>query len=208
MQLQRRGFFALGFALAIPPGIDAAEAADGAPATVSQFYGSLVQVMKDGNQTPFQQRFRYLAPAVDDAFDLNNILRVSVGPEWGSIPDAQRQQLFAAFQAFTVATYVANFHSYNGQTISVSPATKSVSASKIVSSTITDPGNDSSRIDYVLRQEAARWKVVDILLEGTISRVAVQRSDFSSLVSEGNASQLIATLKRKVGNLSNGAISV
>jgi phospholipid transport system substrate-binding protein len=49
--------------------------------------------------------------------------------------------------------------------------------------------------------------VQDILLDGTISRVAVQRSDFTSLLSQGSATQLIASLEQKVSTLSAGAIS-
>ena len=58
-----------------------------------------------------------------------------------------------------------------------------------------------------MRNEAAGWKVVDILLDGTISRVAVQRSDFASLVSSGDASPLIGSLKSKVSLLSNGSMT-
>jgi phospholipid transport system substrate-binding protein len=48
---------------------------------------------------------------------------------------------------------------------------------------------------------------VDVLLDGTISRVAVQRSDFASLVTQGNASQLISSLRSKVSTLSNGSMT-
>ena len=206
MKIQRRTFLFASLALAMAPGIGTASASDSAPLTVSEFYTSLLQVMKAGKQTPFPQRYQQLAPAVSVAFDLHDILRVSVGPEWSSIPATQQQQLLTAFQAFTVATYVSNFDSYDGRTVSVSPTTRSVSTSKIVSSTITDPGSGPSRIDYVLQPEAASWKVVDVLVDGTVSRVAVQRSDFSSLVTEGNATQLIATLRQKVSTLSGGTV--
>jgi phospholipid transport system substrate-binding protein len=181
--------------------------AGGGPGTISQFYVVLLQVMKQGRQTAFQQRYQTLAPAVDQAFDLEGILRVSVGSYWSSLPDGQKQTLLSVFRAFTVATYVSNFHSYKGRVLTVSPNTRAVGSQQVVSTTITKPNRDPLRIDYVMRNEAAGWKVVDVLLDGTISRVAVQRSDFASLVSQGNASRLIATLKTKVGNLSNGAIS-
>jgi phospholipid transport system substrate-binding protein len=50
------------------------------------------------------------------------------------------------------------------------------------------------------------WRVTDVLLDGTISRVAVQRSDFRSLLGHGDATALIASLKRKVANLSGGTM--
>ena len=89
----------------------------------------------------------------------------------------------------------------------VSPATRAVGVEQVVSSTLTKPSGDVLRIDYVMGQTAGRWLVQDILLDGTISRVAVQRSDFSALLAQGNATQLIASLEQKVSTLSGGAIS-
>jgi phospholipid transport system substrate-binding protein len=206
MTVSRRRVLAFTVPLALAAGGALAQAS-GAPATVSQFYVVLLQIMKEGRGTPFQQRYQTLAPAVDQAFDLPGILRVSVGAYWNSIPPAQQQTLLTVFRAYTVANYVSNFHSYRGRVIAVSPNTRPVGMEQVVSTTITKPSRDPLRIDYVLRNESDGWKIVDVLLDGTISRVAVQRSDFASLVSAGDASRLIATLKTKVANLSDGAIA-
>ena len=76
-----------------------------------------------------------------------------------------------------------------------------------MTSTITKPSGEVVRIDYVMGQRGPGWLVQDILLDGTISRVALQRSDFSALLAQGNATQLIASLEQKVTTLSGGAIS-
>ena len=56
-----------------------------------------------------------------------------------------------------------------------------------------------------MRQTPGGWRAVDVLLNGSISRVAVQRSDFRSLLDQGSASRLIANLQGKVAELSGGA---
>jgi phospholipid transport system substrate-binding protein len=61
-------------------------------------------------------------------------------------------------------------------------------------------------IDYVMRHTAASWKAVDVLSDGTISQVAVQRSDFRRLLASGGVPALQAGLQRKVASLSNGAL--
>jgi len=45
-----------------------------------------------------------------------------------------------------------------------------------------------------------------VLMDGSISRVAVQRSDFRGLLGQGGAADLIASLQRKVSDLSGGAL--
>jgi phospholipid transport system substrate-binding protein len=65
---------------------------------------------------------------------------------------------------------------------------------------------DRVRIDYVMRQESDGWRVVDVLLDGTISRVAVQRSDFRALLNQGGAAALIVSLQSKVADLAGGGL--
>jgi phospholipid transport system substrate-binding protein len=204
----RRQLFAMSLPLLLAARQAAAQGAvDPATVPVTQFYGVLLQVMKAGRSTPFPQRYQMLAPAVDAAFDLQGILRISVGALWSTLPPAQQQTLLQVFRSYTIANYVANFHSYKGRVIDVQPTTRPVGSQRVVTTTITKPGRDPLRIDYVMRDEDSGWKVVDVLLDGTISRVAVQRSDFASLVSSGDASGLIKSLRSKVSLLSNGSMS-
>ena len=58
-----------------------------------------------------------------------------------------------------------------------------------------------------MRQTAAGWKAIDVLANGAISRVAVQRSDFRSLLSQGGGPALVGSLQRKVADLSSGALA-
>jgi phospholipid transport system substrate-binding protein len=194
----RRQLLALSLPLVLIARSKAADAAaDPATLPITQFYGVLLQAMKAGRGTPFPQRYQLLAPAVDAAFDLAGVLRISVGAFWSTLPPAQQQALFQVFRTYTVANYVANFHSYKSRVIVVQPTTRAVGQQSVVTTTITKPGGDPLRIDYVMRDETAGWKAVD----------AVQRSDFASLVSSGDASRLISSLKSKVSTLSHGSMT-
>jgi phospholipid transport system substrate-binding protein len=208
MTRSRRGFLTGSLSLALLPSFALAQSG-GNPVTapIEQFSAVLLNVMKAGNSTPFPQRYQMLAPAVDATFDLQRILRISVGSYWAGLPPDQQQRLLQVFRAFIVATYVSNFHSFRNRRIIVFPATRAVGPFQVVTSTINKPNRDPVRIDYVMGQSGGAWRVQDILLDGTISRVAVQRSDFASQLSAGNASRLIATLSQKVSTLSHGTVS-
>jgi phospholipid transport system substrate-binding protein len=62
------------------------------------------------------------------------------------------------------------------------------------------------KLDYVMRIGPAGWQVVDVLTNGAISSVAVQRSDFHELLIAGGLPALTAGLGRKVANLSGGML--
>ena len=204
--MTRRGL--LGLALAGFTASRLAMAADPAEVTapIQALNDALIQVMKAGKRTSFRDRFHRLAPAVDRAFDLPGILRVSVGPQWASIDPVQQATLLKVFRSFTVASYVANFDSYDGQSFTIAPQLRATGANQVVGTTIIS-GNEKDRIDYVMHQDAGgAWKVVDVLLDGTISRVAVQRSDFRAQLAQGGAAALIVSLQAKVTDLAGGAL--
>jgi phospholipid transport system substrate-binding protein len=193
--------------LAANPAAQAAGAND-PTAPIQQLDAALLAAMKAGQNTPFTQRYAMLAPAVQQAFDLNTLLRGAVGFGWMSLPSNQQAALSAAFERYTVSNYAANFDSYDGQSFRVLPETRQLpNGERIVRTQIIRPNKSPVEIDYVMRMTAVGWKAVDVLTDGTISQVAVQRSDFGQLLSSGGAPALQAGLQHKVANLSNGALA-
>jgi phospholipid transport system substrate-binding protein len=166
----------------------------------------LIAGMRAGKATPFAQRFTTLAPLVEGAFDIPAILQASVGPRWSALPPAQQSQLLDVFRRFTIASYVANFDSFGGEKLELLPESRNVGADQVVASQIVPASGAPTRIDYVMRRTPAGWRAVDVLLNGSISRVAVQRSDFRSLLGSGDATPLIQSLQRKIADLSGGAL--
>jgi phospholipid transport system substrate-binding protein len=173
---------------------------------VDDLYVGLRAAMRAGRGTPFKQRFDQLAPVIDRTFDLDAILQTSVGLRWPSIDAGSRQTLAAVFRTFTIASYTANFDTNNGEKLEVLPQTRTAAAQTVVESSLVPANGDPVRIDYVVRQGQGGWRIVDVLLDGSISRVAVQRSDFRSLLASGSPAPLIDSLKRKVSDLSGGAM--
>jgi len=176
-------------------------------APVASLDNALIATMKAGSaNASFSQREAALAPIVDQSFDLAVITRNSVGFLWNTLPAAQQQQLTALMEQFTVASYVSQFNSFNGEQINLLPAEKPLGAKRIVQTQIMPAdGSSPTAIDYVVGQDNAGWQISDVLLNGTISQVAIHSSDFSALVTSGDASQLIAALKTKIAALANGS---
>jgi len=181
-------------------------AASGPTAPISALDAGLTATIKASTTKSFPARFAALAPIVDHSFDLATILRVVVGLRWATLPADQQMSLLSVFRAYTVAQYVSNFSNASGTSFAILPEQRSVGTDVVVETQIVPASGDPTRIDYVVRMEADGWHAVDVLLEGTISQAAVQRSDFRSFVDEGNATRLIASLKQKVSDLSGGTV--
>ncbi len=179
-------------------------AAPEAAAPIAALDNALIEVMKAGKATPFAQRYAALQPVVERTFDLDSILETSIGARWQSFTPAQQQDLRSVFTRFTVASYVSNFTSFGGERFEIEPDTRAIGPEEVVSTRIVPTAGAANRLDYVMRHSEGGWRVVDVLLDGTISRVAVQRSDFRSLLG-GGPEALVGMLQKKVTDLSSGA---
>jgi phospholipid transport system substrate-binding protein len=174
-------------------------------APIQQLYNAVQDVMKAGVATPFLRRFGIIAPAIDQAFDLSAILQIAIGTRWASLSSEQRAGLLEAFRCFTVAEYVARFDSYSGQRFTILPDRRSIGIDEQVLRTqITPASGEPHNLDYVMRQIGGHWKAVDVLVDGAVSQVATQRSDFRRTLAEGGAQALLGSLWQKTANLCSG----
>lgn len=204
--ISRRILFAAAAALLmlVPP--LGAHAAESEPvATINAFYATLLQAMKEGPQLGFAGRRSLLAPAVNKAFDLPTMTRITVGPQWASIPADQQQKLIHAFADYSVATYANRFDSYSGEKFEVAPETSpSVGGDVIVHSKLIQSNGSPVELDYLMHRVGGDgWKIVDVYLSGTISQLAAQRSEFTSVLNQGGAPALIQSLRDKAAQLAS-----
>ena len=205
-QLMRRGVLAAAASLALCTAIPAHAANEEAVvAPIHQLVDGLVQIMKAGPSMPFQQRYDTLAPIIDRTFDLAAILEESVGPTWPTLPPLQQTMLTDAFRLYTVASYVNSFDDFNGQRFEVSSETRTVGSEQVVETKVIPRKGETHELDYVMRQVPGGWRVVDVLADGSISRVAVQRSDFRRLLVRGGPQALAESLRTKSASLSEGS---
>ena len=174
-------------------------------APVAQLDDALLASMKAGSRISFDERYRMLAPVIEEVFDLDTVLANSIGLSWATLPEARKVELAAAFRRYTVSSYVSNFNSFNGQSFQISPTVRTVGDGEVVVQSHLLRTDDSPLgLSYVMRAGRSGWQVVDVLMNGAISRVAVQRSDFRQLLRSGGVPALVAGLQNKVASLSGG----
>ena len=134
------------------------------------------------------------------------ILRQVIGPRLAALPPDQRAAVGDAFRRYTTASYVANFDTYSGQRFEVAPVVRAAGSDQVVETQIAAASGQGYVLDYVMRQESGGWKVVDVLVDGAISRVAAQRSEMRSMLADSGGAGLLVGLRRKTADLSSGIL--
>jgi phospholipid transport system substrate-binding protein len=149
--------------------------------TVQGLYDALLGTMKSGKALGQSGRFTQIEPVIRRSFDIAAMARLSVGPTWASLTEAQRQQLTESSGRYMSAIYADRFDSHGGQKLEVT-GEQPASSGVIVKSQIIKANGEPVKVDYMMRLTGDNWLISDIHLDGAISEVATRRSEFAAIL--------------------------
>jgi phospholipid transport system substrate-binding protein len=187
--------------------VAAADDSSDTPATppstvVDSLNDTLLGVMKDAEALGYEGRCERLSPVLRNLYDIPFMAQKSVGRYWKTTSEAERQHLLETFTEFTIANYAGNFDDYSGQTFETLGEEESTHGTMIVRSRLVDPNGEETQLNYRLRPVDGEWKIIDVYLNGTVSELALRRSEYSSLIQREGLDSLIVALNQKITNLS------
>lgn len=182
-----------------------ARAADSPSAVIQRFYDALLAVMKEAKHLTFDQRYQRLAPAITAAFDLALTSRLSVGPDWAKLSPDQQKRFSDIFSRYTISNYANRFDDFNGERFEVDPNPVANPNGSIVQTKLIKSDGDKVTLNYLMRQGAGGWQVIDVYLSGTISELATRRSEFAGVLQTGGADGLIKLLEDRTAALRSSA---
>ena len=168
--------------------------------TVQGLYDALLGTMKNGRTLGQSGRFTQLEPVIRRSFDIPTMARLSVGPSWANLSEAQRQEIIDSFGRYIAAIYADRFDSYAGQKLQVTGEQPNPGG-VMVKSQIVKANGEPVKVDYVMRRNGEGWLISDIYLDGAISEVATRRSEFAAIIRSEGVDGLIAALNRKADKL-------
>jgi phospholipid transport system substrate-binding protein len=178
--------------------------ASGPQDAIRSFYTTLLTTMKAGPRLGESGRYAALAPVVQQVFDVRFMTRLAIGPDWAGLRPGQQQQVTTAFGRYIAATYADRFDRYSGEALRVG-GEQVFAGGHIVRTQIVKPAGDPVTINYLMRENGGIWQIADVYLDGTISQLATQRSEFHSILRSKGVEGLIAALNRKIDLLKRSA---
>lgn len=179
-----------------------------AGAQVDQLHAALLDVMQNAESLGYEGRHDRLAPVLVETFDLPFMAEKSVGRHWRSASEAEQAELVETFTRFMFANYAGRFDGYSGQHFETLRVEPSARGTLLVRTRLVDPEGDDVDLDYRLRRAAGGgWKIIDVYLKGTVSELALRRSEYSSLIKREGFQALLAALNARIETLATPANS-
>jgi phospholipid transport system substrate-binding protein len=162
---------------------------------------ALVDVVNGAGATAEKQEA--LKTIIETSVDGPGVARFSLGRFWRTATPQQQTEFISLFEKALVANLGGKLGDYRGVTYALL-GTRRQGEDIIVASTVTRPGNQPNKVDWVVSRGTGSPKIVDVVVEGTSLRLT-QRSDYSAyLASHGNDVQaLIDAIRQQVNHPSS-----
>jgi phospholipid transport system substrate-binding protein len=176
--------------------------ASGAVKVVEKLHAALLGVMKDAEKLGYAGRYERLAPVLKETYDTPFMAEKSVGRHWKLASPTEQAELVATFSRFMVSNYAGRFDDYSGQKFEIVSEEPSAQATVLVRTRLLSPQREPVKLDYRLRETGGSWKIVDVYLNGTVSELALRRSEYVSLIKRDGWQALITALDGRIAALS------
>lgn len=176
----------------------AAKAETGPRDVIQTLCGALLQAMKQGPQLGYQGRVEKLKSVVAQSYDMPATTKATLGVAFTKLSADEAEQLTDAFTRLSISSYADQFDNWDGESFDVGQPRASGEAMMVVPTRIIPKTGQSTEIDYLMHEDGGHWKIIDVLLDGTISQTAVRRSEFVSIFRRAGYSGLIDVINQKI----------
>jgi phospholipid transport system substrate-binding protein len=181
-------------------------AADEPAATkvIAHLNATLLDALKNATQLGYQGRYDKIVAVVPDAFDVDFMAEKTIGKYWKPLSDDDKARWVALFREFTAANYAGNLDAYSGQRFEISGEEPSQNDTTVVHSMLVNPSGEDTELNYRLHATPKGPRIIDIYLRGTVSELALRRSDYTSVLEREGFDALVTTVRAKIVDLAAG----
>jgi phospholipid transport system substrate-binding protein len=167
---------------------------------------SLLAVMKDAEQLGYQGRYERLAPLLAKSFDFPFMARFALGRSWKDLDQEAQKKWLEKFTEVTTATYAGRFRADSGGQFEMLGEEPAAQDTIFVKTKLVIPDDDDVELTYRVRQTSDGWRVVDVYLNGTVSELALRRSDYSAVLRREGFDKLLEVVDQKIAELAAGKV--
>jgi phospholipid transport system substrate-binding protein len=193
-------------AVAGEPGSDDSAAGRESVAVVSQLQGGILEVLREAEALGYQGRLARISPTVDQTFDLRFMAEKVIGRHWKTLTDEQQARWVQVFGGMTKANYARRLDHHSGQRIEILGHEPAANETMLVRTRLQDPEGEDVDLTYRLHSVDGGWKIVDIYLNGTVSELALRRSEYASVLKRDGFDALLVSVNRKIDDLAAGSV--
>ena len=159
-------------------------------ASINELHESLIKI---SDKTINSDNLAMIDDVVKNSYDLEKMGKIIIGIDWKQMDTKTQKEFINVFKRFISVNYFRRFNKINELNFENQTVTDIENKFKLARVILT-ADNEKIKIDYLLGFKNEKWKIFDVLLDGSISEVATKKSDFKKIIKEEGVSGLVKNL--------------
>jgi len=182
--------------------VGAPAGAEDSPAmqVVRQLHEIFGSVLREADALGYSGRYDRLAPEIGQALDSEFMARATIGRHWKKLSEEEQQHWVTSFKEYTIVNYATRLDRYTGQSFETLGEKPGQNQTVFVLSRVVDPEGEDIELNYRLRETKTGWKIIDLYAKGTVSELALRRSEYSSVLKQDGFEALVTMLTQKTAD--------
>jgi phospholipid transport system substrate-binding protein len=155
----------------------------------------LLGVLNNKAQTDKVAKEKEIWEIVNGIFDYDELSRLTMGRNWKKLNPAQQKEFPELFSKVLGNVYMDRIMAYTSEKVVFDDNVGVTDGKAVIKSRIVTSDKEIP-IDYRMVENAGKWKVYDVVIEG-VSLVSNYRSQFNSILTNKSPEDLMDTLRKK-----------
>jgi len=190
--------------LLLMPACAYAQSAQTPTEVIENLHSALLETMRNAEALGAQGRYDALAPVLRRSYDFPRMASVAAGSHWTAMSDPEKSAVIDAFARFSIANYASRFDGYSGEAFEIVGQRQGPRGSELVETRIIRGNGEAIPVTYVMTDRNGSWQIIDVLLDKSISELALRRSEYAKVLSDGGPARLAQILNEKAEGMLKG----
>ena len=143
-----------------------------------------------------EERRAELEALARQRFDFGTMSRLVLARNWKRFSKPQQTEFVEVFTRYLANDYGTRLDRYEQEQVEVLGERQEPRGDVTVKTAIVGGENNGALVDYRMREDKGRWKIIDVVIEG-ISLVANFRDQFRDVIARSGPEGLLEKLREK-----------
>lgn len=175
--------------------------ADGPEATVEALHNDLLSVMKDSEILGISGRYDKFLAQLDRYFHMPLMVSFVSGDHWSKADQQARKKLTKAARRIGAGELAVLFSGYSDETFKTIGTRLIKDGSVLVETELVRQSDSNVKLTYRVRKFGEKWRIIDVLLDGTISQLLKRRDEYRRTLEDSGIAGLTGLLNAKADEI-------
>jgi phospholipid transport system substrate-binding protein len=175
--------------------------ADAPEAVVTAFHEDLIAVMKASDSLGVSGRYNKFLAYLDRYFHMPLMAAFVSGARWSKASQDERVDLVRAARRMSAGELAVLFSGYGGERFETAGNQPIKDGTVLIRTELKRSEGGDVDVTYRLRKFGEQWRIIDVLLDGTISQLVKRKDEYRRTLEDGGIPALTALLNAKADEI-------